>query len=265
MKKILITGKNSYIGTKFEKSANQNYDWQIDTLDMLDENWRNTDFSKYDVVYHVAGIAHNSNDKSMDDLYFKVNRDLAIEVAEISKKSGVKQFIFMSSMIIYGKDFPVGKVKIINSNTIPTPENAYGESKRDADMAIQKMNSNEFKTVVIRTPMVYGEDCKGNYPKLQKLALKLPIIPELHNKRSCIEINLLVTKISEYINNEECGVMYPQDEHYFNTFEIMKNARLNAGKKVHKTKIFNPLIKICSRFNNTLRKIWGSKIYDIKQ
>ena len=63
MKKILITGANSYIGMSFEKYIKQNYplDYTIDTVDMMDGSWREKDFSDYDSVFHVAGIAHSDN------------------------------------------------------------------------------------------------------------------------------------------------------------------------------------------------------------
>ena len=103
MKRILITGKDSYIGTSFENWLMKEPDkYQVDTLDMRDESWKEQDFSAYDVVFHVAGIAHVSTDPKMQDLYYQVNRDLTIDVATKSKAEGVKQFIFMSSIIVYG-------------------------------------------------------------------------------------------------------------------------------------------------------------------
>ena len=64
MKKILITGANSYIGTSFEKYMAQWPDqYQVDTVDMIDGSWREKDFSGYDSVFHVAGIAHSVHGK----------------------------------------------------------------------------------------------------------------------------------------------------------------------------------------------------------
>ena len=102
MKKILITGANSYIGTSFEKYINDNYadQYQVDTIDMIDSSWREKSFKGYDVVYHVAGIAHSDSGKispEKEKLYRNVNTDLTIETAKKAKADGVKQFIFMSS------------------------------------------------------------------------------------------------------------------------------------------------------------------------
>ena len=101
MKRILITGANSYIGTSFEKYLEKWPEkYQVDTVDMIDGSWREKDFSGYDVVYHVAGIAHSDNGKispEREKLYYAVNTTLAVETAKKAKAEGVKQFIFMSS------------------------------------------------------------------------------------------------------------------------------------------------------------------------
>ena len=103
MKKVLITGKDSYIGISLEQWLMKEPDnYQVDTVDMKDESWKEKDFSEYDTVFHVAGIAHVSSDPKMEELYYKVNRDLTIETAKKAKAEGVKQFIFMSSIIVYG-------------------------------------------------------------------------------------------------------------------------------------------------------------------
>jgi nucleoside-diphosphate-sugar epimerase len=177
MKRVLITGKNSYIGTSVENWLLKTPDqYHVDTLDVKDPSWKDFDFSSYDVVFHVAGIAHVSRKKSMKDLYYKVNRDLAIEVAKHSKVSGVKQFIFMSSIIVYG-DSKASK-RVITKETIPTPTNFYGDSKLQAENGIRPLESDSFKVVILRPPMIYGPGSKGNYSKLSKLAKITPIFPD---------------------------------------------------------------------------------------
>lgn len=265
MKKILITGANSYIGTNVEKWLLKEPDkYYVETLDMKDPNWINFDFSKFDVVYHVAGIAHVSSKKKLAPLYFKVNRDLAIETAKKAKDSGVKQFIFMSSMIIYGKDNKIGDFRHVDVNKY-APTNAYGQSKLEADLAIQEMNDLTFKTVVIRTPVVYGPGSKGNFPRLQKLALKLPIFPNIENQRSMIYIDNLCMIIKYMIDNDIEGVFYPQNNEYVRTKDIIKLTRELNGKKYRETKIFNWLIKFGSLFIPTINKVFGNKTYDLNQ
>jgi len=231
---------------------------------MKDPNWINFDFSKFDVVYHVAGIAHVSSKKKLAPLYFKVNRDLAIETAKKAKDSGVKQFIFMSSMIIYGKDNKIGDFRHVDVNKY-APTNAYGQSKLEADLAIQEMNDLTFKTVIIRTPVVYGPGSKGNFPRLQKLALKLPIFPNIENQRSMIYIDNLCMIIKYMIDNDIEGVFYPQNNEYVSTKDIIKLTRELNGKKYRETKIFNWVIKLGSLFIPTINKVFGNKTYDLNQ
>ena len=86
MKKILITGQGSYIGESFKNYVLNNYtDYTIETVDMLTDKWKETDFSGYDAVFHVAGIAHIKETKENASLYYKVNCDLAYEVANKAK------------------------------------------------------------------------------------------------------------------------------------------------------------------------------------
>lgn len=263
-KKILIFGKGSYIGTKFQEYLNKNIEYQIDVVDSMDEKWKKIDFSKYHVVYHVAGIAHVSSDPKMEELYYKVNRDLPIEVATKAKKENVKQFIFMSSMIIYGADGKIGEEKIINENTEKVPIDFYGKSKLEADETIHKLEDKNFKTVIIRTPMVYGPGCKGNFPKLKKVAKILPVFPNIDNARSMIYIDNLCEFIKQVIDKEKSGVVYPQNEEYVSTKGIIQEMAKCMKKKMLVIKIFNPLLKMLSRKINYINKIFGNKVYDKK-
>ena len=263
MKKILITGKNSYIGNNVQQwLENESNKYEIEQLDMQTEEWKNNDFSKYDCILHVAGIAHVSSEPKMEQLYYKVNRDLAIETAKKAKKDGAKQFIFMSSMIIYGKDDRIGNIKVINEDTKPNAGDFYGKSKLDADIAIQKLSNEKFKTVVIRTPMVYGPNCKGNFQKLKKFVKICPIFPNIENQRSMIYIDNLCEFIKQMIDNEKSGVFYPQNKEYISTKEIIKILANQQKKKIHFTNIFNPLIRLLSKRINFFNKVFGSKVYD---
>ena len=174
VKKVLITGAGSYIGESFTSYASTHYpSLSISAIDMLDGTWREKNFSTYDIVYHVAGIAHadvGNVDEATKEKYYKVNTDLAIEVCRKAKAEGVKEFIFMSSMIVYGDSAPYGKKKVVDEHTVPHPANFYGDSKLQADVAVRDLADDRFKVVVLRPPMIYGKGSKGNYPTLAKLA-----------------------------------------------------------------------------------------------
>ena len=263
-KRILIFGEGSYIGTKFQEYLKNNEEYQIDVIDSMNEKWRRANFSKYDVVYHVAGIAHVSADPKMEELYYKVNRDLPIEVAKKAKNEKVKQFIFMSSMIIYGADGKIGEKKVIDDKTEKEPIDFYGKSKSEADEAIQKLEDENFKTIIIRTPMVYGPGCKGNFPKLKKIAKISPIFPDIENERSMIYIDNLCEFLKQVIDKEETGIYYPQNKEYATTKNIIKTMANVMEKKVFYIRIFNPLLKVLSKKINYINKIFGNKVYDKK-
>ena len=138
MKKILITGKDSYIGTNIKKWLEVEEYYQVEEVSTRDNIWKEKDFSSYDTIIHVAGIAHVSAEPKLEELYYSVNRDLAIDVAKKAKQEHTKQFIFMSSMIIYGKDAILGKEKIIDNYTIPQATDFYGKSNSDCNTAYKR-------------------------------------------------------------------------------------------------------------------------------
>ncbi|CRZ34503.1 UDP-glucose 4-epimerase [Herbinix hemicellulosilytica] len=261
MKKVLITGANSYIGTSFERWVSQYPDrYKVDTVDMKDGSWRDKDFSYYDVVFHVAGIAHVSSDPKLKDLYYRVNRDLTIETAKKAKAEGVKQFIFMSSIIVYG-DSSKGK-RVIDRNTIPSPSNFYGDSKLQAEIGLKALEDENFKIVILRPPMIYGKGSKGNYPKLSKAAQILPIFPDIENERSMLHIDNLCEFIRLMIDNEERGLFFPQNAEYVKTSEMVRLIAEVHGKKIRLTKVFNPIIKMMYGIN-VVNKVFGNLVYDM--
>lgn len=263
MKKILITGANSYIGTSLENWLRQWADkYSIDTIDMIDGTWKEKDFSTYDVVFHVAGIAHVSADTKMEELYYKVNRDLTIETAKKAKAEGVKQFIFMSSIIVYGDSSHINHKRVIDKNTVPEPSNFYGRSKLEAEEGIVPLMDDNFNVVVIRPPMIFGKGSKGNYPRLAKMAQKLPIFPDVKNERSMLHIDNLCEFIRLMIVNEERGVFYPQNAEYVGTSELVKLVAEAHGKKIILTRVFNPMLKLMGSFVGTVNKAFGNLVYE---
>lgn len=260
MKKLLITGKNSYIGTSLENWLMREPDnYNVDTLDMKDGSWKEKDFSQYDVVFHVAGIAHVSSDPKMEDIYYKVNRDLTIETADKAKVEGVKQFIFMSSIIVYGNSS--NSKRVIDRNTIPTPSNFYGNSKLQAEEGINNLESDDFKIVVLRPPMIYGKSSKGNYPRLANLAKKIPLFPDIDNERSMLHIDNLCEFIKVMIDHEESGLFFPQNKEYVNTSELVKTIARVHGKKIWMTRWMNGLIRLMFSIG-IVNKVFGNMIYE---
>lgn len=273
MKKVLITGANSYIGTSFENYVKQNYDSElsITTIDMIDGTWREKDFSTYDIVYHVAGIAHADVGKVTPEIkakYYAINTDLAIETVKKAKTDGVKQFVFMSSAIIYGDSAPYGKSKRITKKTKPHPANFYGNSKWRADKGVRKLADENFIVTVLRPPMIYGKGSKGNYPTLSKMAKKLPVFPDIYNERSMLYIENLCEFLCQVMIRGEGGVFWPQNKEYTKTSEMVKLIGEVSGHKVRVSKVWNMGVSIAShipgKISGLTNKAFGNMSYDKK-
>jgi UDP-glucose 4-epimerase len=257
MKKVLVIGDDSYIGMSFEAFARDKL--EIKMVSSRNNAWREVDFAGYDSVLHCAGIAHISRDPKMESLYYEVNCNLAVDVANKAKSENVKQFIFLSSMLIYGS-----KNNEINHITTPNPDNFYGNSKLKAEQELQKLSDNDFKLCIVRPPMVYGKGSKGNFPKLVKLARKTPLFPNFPNKRNMIYIDNLCNFICDLVNNENEGVFLPQNIEYVNTTELVRCIRECHGKRLKTTRVFNPLIRFLSKRMSVFNKVFGDLWY-VKQ
>lgn len=267
MKKILITGAGSYIGTSFEKYLNTNFPdkYTIDTVDMIGDEWKSKDFSPYDAVFHVAGIAHSDNGKispEKEKLYYAVNTELTAATAEKARNDGVRRFIFMSSAIVYGNSAAIGKTKMITADTPVSPANCYGDSKVQAENRLKLLENENFRVVILRPPMIYGKGSKGNYPLLAKLALKLPFFPKVKNERSMLYIENLCEFVRLMIENEESGVFFPQNSEYSNTSELVKMIAAAHGKKIRLLGGFTWLLKIVGCVTGLVNKAFGNFTYE---
>lgn len=279
VKKVLITGAGSYIGETFRSYASNNYPaLEANSIDMMGRSWKKADFSSYDIVYHVAGIAHadvGNVDEATKEKYYKVNTDLAVEVAEKAKAEGVKEFIFMSSMIVYGDSAPYGKKKVVDEHTIPHPANFYGDSKLQADVAVRDLADESFKVIVLRPPMIYGKGSKGNYPTLAKLSKKLPVFPKIENERSMLHIDnlceflcqimLVKERTSEEEEKENEIVLIPQNAEWTKTSEMVREIADVGGKSIKLLKVLNPAVwlgsKVPGKIGGLVNKAFGNSCY----
>lgn len=264
-KKILITGKNSYVGKQLAEWLNKEPEkYEVVKESVRNDKWKDIDFSSFDVVVHVAGIAHQDTKADQEDLYYKVNTDLTINIATKAKAEGLKQFIFMSSMIVYGASSKIGEVKVITRETIPEPINFYGNSKLLAEKGILPLQSDNFDVVVIRPPMIYGKGSKGNYPLLSKFAKTSPVFPNVENQRSMLHIDNLSEFIRLMIDNEEKGIYFPQNKEYIKTSEMVRVIAENTGKKIKLVKLFNSILTKLGKNSIIINKVFGSFIYDLE-
>lgn len=236
MTKILLTGSNGYIAKSFVTLTSHTKN--VDLISLRNNDWRGFSFSGYDVVIHTAGIAHQKETPSNQQEYYSINRDLSFEVARKAKNEGVKQFIFLSSISVYGLVRGT-----ITKDTKTKPTTHYGRSKLEAEGLITSLASDTFKVTILRPPMVYGQDCPGNYSKLYKLVKMTPIFPNYPNARSLIYINNLCAFIDDVIKGEKDGLFLPYDPAISTTQMVMDIAD-KEGKTIKFTKVFNWIITI---------------------
>lgn len=272
MKKVLITGAGSYVGDSFAEYAASHYGEELhaESVDMLDGSWRDKDFATYDVVFHVAGIAHADVGKVSEETkarYYAVNTDLALEVARKAKESGVGQLVFMSSAIVYGDSAPYGLRKRITSDTEPEPSNFYGDSKWQADQGVRALADEGFVVTVLRPPMIYGRGSKGNYPVLASLAKRLPIFPDVDNERSMLYVESLCEFLCQVMVRGEGGVFWPQNPEHCRTSEVVRHVAEAAGHRIWVSKAWNWAAALASKLpgkpSALANKAFGSLSYDL--
>lgn len=267
-KTVLITGAGSYIGDSFREYTAQRYpNVKIHTLDMKNPDWKDDSVwnEPLDTVFHVAGIAHvDVGHTSLADQedYYRVNTDLAIDTAEKAKGAGVKQFILMSSMIVYGS------AECVDEYTLPQPQNFYGNSKWLADKGCRKLGSDDYNVAVLRSPMIYGKCSKGSYSKLSSLAQNLPVFPDIKNKRSMLFIDNLCEFVALLTLSESGGIFFPQNSEYTNTSEMVKAIATVGGKRIRGIKLLNPAVWIAQilpvrKIRNMAEKAFGSSYYEM--
>lgn len=257
MTKILITGANSYIGTSFEeymKSFGDKY--QVDTVDMIDGSWRDMDMSGYDALFHVAGLAHQKETAENSEMYYKVNRDLAIDVATKAKSEGVGQFVFLSTMSVYGINSG-----IITKDTLPEPKSNYGKSKLQAEDAIKSLSDDRFAVTVLRPPMVYGKGCRGNFQSVVKIVEKSPIFPKINNNRSMIYIKNLCSFVEMCIDKNLTGVFFPQNKEYVRTDRLASLVARKKGKGIYLSVFCGIAVRVMKPIVTAVEKAFGTLIY----
>lgn len=261
MKRILITGQNSYIGTSFKKWAEKKYasEIKVDCVTVRDEEWEKMNFSCYDAILHTAGIAHIPTKDDMKELYENVNTLLPLKIAKKAKDEGVKHFIFLSSMIVFGNG--QAQRKLIDVNTKPAPVDIYGESKLKAEKLLLEIDQSNFKIAIVRPPMVYGPNSKGNFPILLKFAKKISVFPSYSNHRSMIFIDNLSECLAKIIINKFAGIAHPQNSEFIKTSELISLIRQCIGKKTLLFHFANGLVQYGIKKNRTFKKIFGDFAY----
>lgn len=257
MMRVVVTGAGSYIGThiaawlarfpeRFDvREADMRGDWNRDAL------------LGCDAVIHVAGIAHQRETEENRPLYDQVNRALAVEAAREAKARGARQFVFFSSMSVYG--LARGR---ITADTQPAPVTGYGISKWRAEQELAALADDGFRVAILRPPMIYGRGCRGNYPRLSALARSVSIFPRVKNERSMLHIDVLCGFVKRLLESGEGGLYFPQNREYVRTCDMMREIARCHGRRLRLVPGLGWLIGLLARRVTAFGKAFGTLTYD---
>ena len=241
MKKVLITGSTGFVGNYLINKYKKKDDMK--TFSFLKDDINSLDYSDIDVVFHLSALVHQMSGASCEE-YEKVNITQTLELAKKAKENGVKQFVFMSTVKVYGEETD----SKYSENSICNPEDEYGKSKLKAELELQKLEDEDFKVSIIRTPIVYGYGVKANIKSLINLVNKVPLLPfgKIENKRSMVYIGNLCHLVDEVITQEKQGIFLASDDEPLSTTRLIELIAKNLDKKIYLVKIpfFESLLKI---------------------
>ena len=266
MKRILITGANSYLGKSLAAYLGQwPEEFQVEAISVRDDSWKEADFHTFDAIYHTAALVHmeqNKQDPAQAEFYDRVNTRLPIAVAEKAKAEGVGQFIFLSTAAIYGCTAPYGKTITITADTPANPVDNYGTSKWKAEQGLRALEDGSFHVAVLRPPMIYGKGCKGNYRALETMARKLPFFPAISNERSMLYVGNLNELVRLLLQSGEGGTFCPQNREYVNTSQLVRRIAQVQGKRLVLIPGFGWALSLLRHMTPAVDKAFGSLCYD---
>ncbi|MEK4424095.1 NAD-dependent epimerase/dehydratase family protein [Solibacillus sp. FSL K6-1523] len=254
--KVIIIGKNGYIAKSLVTAFNNNPLIRETAAVSVRHGINDVDFKNYDVCIHTAALVHKKESHYQESDYFKVNTDLTIAIAKKAKDQGVKHFIFLSTMAVYGQER--GE---INQQSLLQPTTFYGKSKLAAEQALQAMQDAHFTVSIVRPPMIYGPNCPGNYALLRKVAKKTPIFPYVQNERSMLFIDHLCEFMNQLIRNKDAGIFHPQDGTFINTSQLVLAISKQNDSPIFFSKMGGALLK--KRLSNVsiINKVFGNLTY----
>lgn len=258
--KVLIIGKDSYIGNHIDNWLSTR-GTKVHQLNVLTNDWKSFDYTPYDSIVHVAGIVHRPDCNDWE-LYKRVNTDMAIEIATMAKKQGVKQYIYFSTMGVYGVEKKL-QPNIIDDKTPLAATSMYGRSKLMAEEGLLKLQENGFNVVCVRPPSVYGKGCRGGYiTGFKSIAQKLPVIPRAYEnvKQSFIYIDNLSELVRIAIVHNLKGVLCPQDDKAVSANELLHIISNGIGKKYHSSWLMGLGVKLF-HFLPIVTKAYGGVEY----
>ncbi|MDX1810286.1 MAG: NAD-dependent epimerase/dehydratase family protein [Sulfurospirillaceae bacterium] len=257
--KLLITGSNGFVGSYFIDKYSDTYD--IVRFSFLHDTLHDLQIRDVDVVIHLSALVHQMGGASAEE-YERVNVTQTSELAKIAKEAGVKQFVFMSTVKVYGEETD----NVYTEKSPCNPEDEYGKSKLKAERELQKLEDESFIVSIIRTPIIYGYGVKANIKNLINLVKKVPILPfgDIQNRRSMTYIGNLCHLIDELIKQRTGGIFLASDDKPISTTEFIRQIAKNLDKKTYLIKVpfFESLLKLLKPSFH--KRLYGSLEIDNK-
>lgn len=263
MPKVIITGKNGFLSCALKEHLQGDTNFEALQISVKGNDWENLSFEGVDAIIHTAAIFNVSEKKVPYSEFERINVDLTRRIAQKAKAQNVGQFIFISSMASMTGTLPsLSKDLVLNSSSPMCPISKYGKSKLEAEQALSKIADKNFKVAIIRPPVIYGKNCKGNYVLLKKLALKLGIFPNLENKKSMIYVENLCELIKLILQNKSDGVFLPQNKELVSVKDMVAKIAETNGKKVFFSNLMALAIKPAAKISAKFSKAFGSLYYE---
>lgn len=266
MKRVLITGAGSYLGKSLAAYLAQwPEEYQVQSISVRDDSWKKLDFRGFDAVYHTAALVHqeqSKNDPAQQEAYDRVNARLPVLLAEKAKAEGVRQFLFLSTMAVYGLTAPFGKTVTITKDTPIAPTDLYGQSKAKAEKGLLALQGGGFQVAILRPPMIYGRGCKGNYQALAAMAGKLPCFPKIDNRRSMLYVGNLNCLVRFLLRSGEGGVFCPQNRETVDTGRMVQEIARAHGKRLPLIPGTRWALELLRPLTPKIDKAFGSLCYD---
>lgn len=268
--KILIIGKNSYIGDHIDEWLTK-YGHEVEQLDVLTEDWKAYDYRPYDAIVHVAGIVHRPNCQDWN-LYKSVNTDMPIAIAQSYKSlrgsKGLKGlYVYFSTMGVYDAGKKLAP-SVVDENTpiLVEGNSMYGKSKAMAEEGLLELQDGTFNVAFVRPPSVYGKGCKGGYiTGFTKIARLLPIIPRAYENacQSFVYIDNLSECVRLIIEKQLSGGFCPQDDETPNANRLLEVICKGIGKKYRCSRLLGLCLQFVS-FIPLVKKAYGGIEYSRK-
>ena len=258
MKKILVTGKNGSLSTAVADNLRNKNEYIVEQISVRGDAWKARSFSDIDSIVHIAGVTPQ-NAKSTEDFY-RINANLTNELAEKCKADGVEQFVYISSMAVYGIEQSMDITKgTVTKDTVLTPATDYGKSKLQAEEYLTPLERDDFRVAIIRVPSIYGKGKTEYIDQYKYLAEKLPMIPRAFEDRykSAICIDNLCELIHLIIKSQSAGIFCP-DDGQINAVDFC--SAIYPNKK--KSKLLGKLIELFLKNNARILDYYGTVCYE---